>query len=202
MLTLFATAFGLGLAFSAPPGAVTAEVWRRGLSGGFRPAFLFAAGSLVGDAVWAALALTGAAVIVESDIGRTSLARAGAIVLFVLAVKALVAAQRPQPPRARQTLGSRGALAAGALISLGNPWAAAFWIGVGAGVTSAVGEGRSGLAVFFGGFMLAALLWSLFVAAAVAWIHRRTGASFARFANLAAAVVLSYFGIRLLWSSV
>ena len=52
---LFFAAFGLGLAFCAPPGAVTAEAVRRGLSRGFRAALLLELGSLVGDAFWAAL---------------------------------------------------------------------------------------------------------------------------------------------------
>jgi len=70
MVAILVSAVALGIAFSAPAGAVSAEVWRRGLAGGFRPAFLVEAGSLVGDAVWAIVALAGAAFIVESAAGR------------------------------------------------------------------------------------------------------------------------------------
>ncbi len=61
MPLLFVSAFGLGLAFCAPPGAVTAEALRRGLERGFWSVLLLELGSLVGDATWAALALFGAA---------------------------------------------------------------------------------------------------------------------------------------------
>ena len=65
MVSLFVSAFGVGLAFCAPPGVITAEALRRGLSRGFWSALLLELGSLIGDAAWAALALTGAALLVE-----------------------------------------------------------------------------------------------------------------------------------------
>jgi chemosensory pili system protein ChpE len=54
MDALFWTAFALGLAFCAPPGAVTAETLRRGIHRGFAGALFLELGSLVGDATWAA----------------------------------------------------------------------------------------------------------------------------------------------------
>ncbi len=39
------------------------ETLRRGLTGGFRPALLVQLGSLIGDAVWALLGLTGLALL-------------------------------------------------------------------------------------------------------------------------------------------
>ncbi|MFM2252318.1 MAG: hypothetical protein RJB68_655, partial [Pseudomonadota bacterium] len=57
MLTLFFTAFGLGLIFNAAPGAVFAETVRQGMQGGYRAAFAVQVGSLVGDASWAVLGL-------------------------------------------------------------------------------------------------------------------------------------------------
>jgi chemosensory pili system protein ChpE len=56
MITLFLASFALGLAFCAPPGAITAEALRRGLARGFRPALLVELGSLIGDATWALIA--------------------------------------------------------------------------------------------------------------------------------------------------
>src|SRR2546423_3713334 len=78
MFLLFLSAFGLGLAFCAPPGAVTAEALRRGLARGFRPALLMQLGSLIGDAPWAALALTGAAWLAQPSALRGVLRGAGA----------------------------------------------------------------------------------------------------------------------------
>jgi threonine/homoserine/homoserine lactone efflux protein len=203
VLSLFASAFALAIAFSAPPGAVSAEVWRRGLAGGFRPAFLVGLGSLVGDAVWALLAFVGVAFIVERDRARVVLGLFGATVLLVLAAKALAAARTPPPAgRERPRRTSLGHFATGAAISLANPYAVAFWIGAGGGLSGALDEGRIGLAVFFAGFMSGALLWTLCVAMLIGVAHRRTGPRFDRWANIVAAAMLGYFGLRLLWRTV
>jgi len=176
MVAFLVSAVALGIAFSAPPGAVSAEVWRRGLAGGFRPAFLVEAGSLVGDAVWAIVALLGAAVIVESAAGRITLGIVGATVLMTLALKALAAAYRPKRPPAGHIASGRGHFTTGAAISLTNPYAVAFWAGAGAGVSGVLADGgREDLGLFFAGFMLGALLWALFVSVLVGWAHRRTG---------------------------
>ena len=59
LLELLGMAFLLGFIFNAAPGAVFAETVRRGMSGGYRVALSVQFGSLVGDAVWAILALPG-----------------------------------------------------------------------------------------------------------------------------------------------
>ena len=58
---LLLSALGLGLVFSATPGAVNTESLRRGVSQGFWPALLVQLGSPTGDLIWAAVALTGTA---------------------------------------------------------------------------------------------------------------------------------------------
>jgi chemosensory pili system protein ChpE len=174
MMVLFVSAFALGIAFSAPPGAVSAEVWRRDLADGFRPAFLVAVGSLLGDAVWAMVALAGAAFIVVSEVGWVALGIAGAIVLMTLALQALASVRRPRlvVPTGRAAAG-HGHFATGVVISLAKPYAVAFWVGAGGGVSGTLaGGGREGLGVFFGGFMLGTLLWALLVSALIGWAHR------------------------------
>ena len=63
MLAIFLAALLFGFAFNVSPGAVFSETLRRGLTGGFRPALLVQLGSLIGDAVWALLGLTGLALL-------------------------------------------------------------------------------------------------------------------------------------------
>lgn len=58
-ISLIATAIGLGLAYAAAPGAVNTEALRRGVTRGARPVLLIESGSLIGDSLWAILALTG-----------------------------------------------------------------------------------------------------------------------------------------------
>ena len=58
-IPLIATAIGLGIAYAAAPGAVNTEALRRGVRWGARSALLVETGSLIGDSLWAVLALTG-----------------------------------------------------------------------------------------------------------------------------------------------
>ena len=197
----FLTAVGLGVAFAAPPGAVTTEAVRRGLAGGFRPAFLFQVGSLVGDAFWAALALTGLAFLTSSRPVQTSLGLLGALLLLWLAARALVDARRgtlPEPPG----VDGRRTLAAGAGISLANPLAVAFWLAAGAALSAAGGErGGSMLALLFGGVMTGVLLWLVVLTVTVTAARRVFRPGALRVVNLVAGVGLAYFGCRLLWTT-
>ncbi|PYR24022.1 MAG: chemotaxis protein, partial [Acidobacteria bacterium] len=67
MLTLLITAFVLGLVFNATPGPVFAETVRQGVRGGFRSALAVQLGSLVGDALWAVVGLTGVGLLLRLE---------------------------------------------------------------------------------------------------------------------------------------
>ncbi len=82
--SLFA-AFVLGVAYAALPGVVNTECVRRGIAFGFRPAARIQAGALIGDAAWAGIALTGAALLVQHRAIGLVLGLAGAGFLFHLA---------------------------------------------------------------------------------------------------------------------
>ncbi len=203
MELLFVSAFGLGIAFTAPPGAVNAEAVRRGLARGFWAALRLELGSLVGDASWAALALAGAAVLVQNPLIRLVLGAVGTCLLLHLAWRALADARRAGLPKTRPPA-ARGDFTTGALISLANPYAVAFWLGVGGGLvtSSAATPGPGYFAVFFAGFMLAALLWCVLVAALIAWGRRLINPTFFRYVNLVCGLGLGYFGLQLAWNTV
>lgn len=84
MTTVFLTAFGLGLLFSAAPGAIFAETVKVGVRGGFRPALAVQVGSLVGDALWAVLGLAGVGVLLQFDALRVPTGLAGVAYLLWL----------------------------------------------------------------------------------------------------------------------
>jgi chemosensory pili system protein ChpE len=201
MIALFAAAFGIGLAFCAPPGAVTAEALRRGLAGGFWPVLLLELGSIIGDATWAAVALVGAAVLVQSEPVRLVLGAVGVIFLLRLAYGALRDAWEGAVPKARPMPG-RGHFATGAVLSLTNPLAVAFWVSVGFGAVASLVPTPSpaDFATFYAGFLAACLLWSFGFASIVAWGRQLLRPAFFRVVNLACGAALSYFAIRLLLS--
>ena len=198
MYSLFVSAVVLGIAFCAPPGVVTAESLRCGLRGGFRPVMLIQAGSLVGDATWATIALFGAAFLVQNTWVRLLLGVMGVCLLFRLALGALRSAWAGSMPEVKAS--SRGHFVRGALLSLTNPFAIAFWLGVGGAMAAGgvIDPEPSHFVVFFAGFMAGAALWAVSLSSLIAWGRRFVHPRLFRWINLLSGLALGYFGLRLL----
>lgn len=181
MLAIFLAAMLFGLAFCASPGAVFSETLRRGLTGGFRSALLVQLGSLIGDAVWALIGLTGLVLLLTEDGVRLPLTFACAAYLAWLGVQGLRDAWRP-PAQETDHAPGRNAFGAGALLSLSNPKNVVFWGALGSALAGIV-EGTPSsqqMVVFFAGFMVASLLWCFVCAALVDWLRRHTTALWQR----------------------
>lgn len=192
MLTVFLAAMLFGLAFCASPGAVFSETLRRGLSGGFRPALLVQLGSLIGDAVWAVIGLTGLVLLLSQDSVRVPLTLASTAYLAWLGVQGLRDAWQPPQQDADDSALARNAFAAGALLSLSNPKNIVFWGALGSALAGIV-EGtptQEQMLVFFAGFMLASLLWCFVCAAMVDWLRRNTSLLWHRVSYAACGVLL------------
>lgn len=203
MAELFLDAFLLGALFNATPGVVFAESLRRGIEGGFGPAFAVQVGSLAGDLVWAVLGLLGAAALFALPRAGTPLALAGAALLLWMAWRAARDGLTPMPER-RQPPGpvvDRPALAAGAALSLSNPNNMTYWAALG-GTISAMGvadPGRAAFAVFLAGFMLSSALWCVFCAWAIAGARRFVGPVAWAAIHLGCAAGLGAFGALVAW---
>ena len=194
----FLAAFGIGIAFCLPPGAVTAEAIRRGIAHGFRSVLFLEFGSLVGDATWAAIAMAGVAFLAQNAIARVVLGTVGTILMLWLAVSALAAARTGDVPKATAA-STHNSFAAGAALSLSNPQSVAFWLTVGGGMIAQPGRSprAADVATFFAGYMLACVLWCFFFAVLMAWGRRLVSPPFFRAINLLCGIVLSYFAILL-----
>jgi chemosensory pili system protein ChpE len=190
----------LGLVFSATPGAVNAESLRRGVARGFRPAFLVQLGSLVGDMVWAAVALTGTAFLVQNRPVALLLGIVGACFLLRQAFAAFRESVRE---RAEEVMPgrARGDFLTGSFFSLTNPFAVAFWLGLGAGVTATAHTSFLATIGFFAGFFGGAIAWCVCFAVLVSLGRRWVNGPVLRALDAVAGTALSYFGIRLLWRS-
>ncbi|MGP3916669.1 LysE family transporter [Nonomuraea sp. 10N515B] len=174
MSEIFLLAFWVGLLFNAAPGAVFSESLRRGVRGGFGPAFAVQVGSLAGDAVWALLGLAGVGALFAVPALRVPLTVAGCLLLGWLGVTALREAAFPPAEATSSTPSRRGPLSVGAAMSLGNPWNVVYWSGAAGAVSSVLGRdaGVSGLAVFFTGFMTSSLAWCFVSAGLIALLRR------------------------------
>jgi threonine/homoserine/homoserine lactone efflux protein len=194
------SAVALALVFCASPGAVNTESLRRGMDRGFGAAFLVQIGSLTGDMVWAAIALTGTAFLAQHRPAALLLGVVGACFLLRQALAAFAGARKGRESRAGQTA-SRGDFMTGAAFSLTNPFALAFWLGLGAGVTAAAHASFPTTVGFFAGFLAGAVAWCIAFPALVTVGRRHANAPIIRAIDAFCGVALSYFGVRLLWQS-
>ena len=197
----------MGLAFAAPPGAVTAETFRRGARGGFALALGVQLGSLVGDATYALLALAGLAALAQNPVIQLALGAFGALFLLYLAWSSLQSALAP----AGMPVGSgtpsavllipgderRSAFLSGMGISLANPWAIAFWLSLG-GALASLGVAVAGpfaIAFFFASFMFGAMVWSFALAVFVGRMHGLMRPAVFRGVSIVCAIALGGFGV-------
>ncbi|GFZ77911.1 LysE family transporter [Nesterenkonia alkaliphila] len=212
MIQIVLTGLWLGLVFNAAPGPVFTESLRRGVRGGFRPAFAVQVGSLVGDAVWAVLGLAGAAALLTQPQWHIPITLAGCLVLLFLGAQGTYAAVRPgaapvetpsevpaQDTRPGNTSTLRGPLVAGALMSLGSVWNVVYWGGAGGAVGGALGEGAplGSLLVFFAAFMVSSLLWCFICAGLIAGLRRAMSQRWTRIVEGGAGAALIIMAIAL-----
>ncbi|AZF11045.1 Chemotactic transduction protein chpE [Pseudomonas sp. R2-37-08W] len=197
MLTIFFYALVFGFVFCLSPGAVLAETLRRGLLYGFTPALLVQIGSLVGDAVWAVIGLTGIALLIQHDAVRVPLTVVCSLYLAWLGIRSLVDAwQLPQVESAPASSG-KNALAVGAAISLANPKNIVYWGALGSALSGIVGTTPSHgqTLMFFAGFMLASVLSCFLTAALVNVLRKNASPTWQRISYGACGLVLIYLAI-------
>ncbi|GHO83123.1 LysE family transporter [Dictyobacter formicarum] len=200
MMLLFLSAFGIGLAFFAAPGAITAQLLRRGLDRGFFSALFLQLGALIGVTLWAIIAFIGAAILVQNTLVRLILGAIGILLLLLLTWQALRDAYRGKVAEAKAS-SARSDFALGAALSLANPLPIAFWLGIGSTVmttSSKTSPNPQNLVIFLAGFLCSALLWCFFMAGLIAWGRRFVTPLFFRFINLLCGLALGFFALKLL----
>jgi threonine/homoserine/homoserine lactone efflux protein len=200
-LTLLFTAIGLGIAYAAAPGAVNTEAIRRGAAHGARSSLLVEAGSLIGDSLWALLALTGVSFFAHVLAVQLVLGIAGGCFLLRMAWLALYEAfARRDPSSHGSAPTTRGDFMTGVVFGLANPVGLAFWSGLGSSVVAAGVTGVQ-FVLFFVGFFSGAVIWCLAISAAIRWGRRWLRPVMFRWINAFCGLALGYFGLRVLWTT-
>ncbi|HZT99970.1 MAG TPA: LysE family transporter, partial [Ktedonobacteraceae bacterium] len=169
--SLIATAVGLGIAYAAAPGAVNTEALRRGVTWGARSALLVETGSLIGDSLWAVLALTGVTLLTRYLALQVLLGITGGFFLLRLAWLALSEAFGRRHASPGNVSSTRGDFATGVVFGLANPVGLAFWSGLGSSVV-ALGIVGWQFVFFFAGFFLGAVLWCIGISTVIRWGRR------------------------------
>lgn len=191
---------GLGIAYAAAPGVVNTESLRRGMAGGFRPAMLVQLGSILGDCIWAIIALTGVAALATHQSLMTALGLVGGLFLRRIAFDAIRASLSPLAAETSGT-GGRAHFRTGAIFGLANPAGIAFWAGAGGSLIAAAKGDPATYASFVLAFLIGALCWCVGFAVLVARGRRYVRPGVIRGIDGVCGAVLGYFGIRLLWTT-
>lgn len=197
MLTIFFYAVVFGFVFCLSPGAVLAETLRRGLLHGFTPALLVQFGSLVGDAVWAVIGLTGIALLIQHDAVRVPLTVVCAVYLAWLGIRSLIDAWKLPESDDAPASTRQNALATGAAISLANPKNIVYWGALGSALSGIVGTTPSHgqTLMFFAGFMLASGLSCFLIAGLVNMLRQNASPLWQRISYGTCGVVLIYLAV-------
>ena len=212
MMSLFISAFMLGLLFNAAPGAIFAASLRRGIAGGFMPAFQIQIGSLVGDFVWAVIGLSGAGFLFQVSVVEVPLSLAGAGLLGWLAYGSFQDARAPVPkiepklepklePELETDKTGQADFMTGIGLSLSNPMNVSYWAGL-AGTIAALGGGAPSSTAFFvflAGFMASSVLWCFICAGFIALIQKMVNRVIWVILNLACGIGLGYFALKVVW---
>jgi chemosensory pili system protein ChpE len=202
MIQLLLSAIVAGIAFCAPPGVVAAETIRRGGHYGFRAGLWVQAGSLIGDATWCILALSGMAFLVQNPLAKNVLGVVGLVLLVYLAGSALRDAWRGGELSVSEKHLARNDFSTGAALALGNPLNIVFWLGLGTSMltTHTTNPQWTDYLTFFSGFMLGAVLWAFLMAGAVAYLRRWLTPQLFRIVNLVCGLALLYFAVQMVRS--
>lgn len=197
---LLVSAILLSLLMCAYPGAVNTEAFRRGVAGGFHRALWVELGSSIGDMAWAALAIVGLAILMANDITRVLLAIIGGALLFFLAYQALKDAKKGIVIEG-EAKGTKDDFMTGALISLGNPFQIAFWVGIGGSAIAVIVPDPSYIdyAIFFIGYFIGSISWALGYSALIGYGRRYVTPKLFRGINVICALVMVYFAVSMLW---
>jgi threonine/homoserine/homoserine lactone efflux protein len=161
--TLAGYGFLLGWSVAWPPGPINAEMIRRGLAAGFRPAAAVGFGACSGDALWAILTMAGVGLLIGPTT-RFGLGLASALLLLVLAGLFLSAAWRAWRSRESaseapsQIVASRRGYLLGFGMALTSPWNLAFWLAV-MGRAQSLDAGMAGALTVAGAVILGAGAW-------------------------------------------
>jgi threonine/homoserine/homoserine lactone efflux protein len=190
----------LGIAYAAAPGVVNTECLRRGVTAGFRQAFLVQVGALAGDGVWAVIAFSGLAALARRSSLLDVVGLGGGLFLCKIAIDAFRDVLHGRT--AQEGIGGASSLRTGVVFGLANPAALAFWSGLGGGVLSTRGESTAATLLWFlVAFLLGALIWSIGFSAFATAGRRFARPRVFQAIDALCGSIIGYFGVRLVWSS-
>ena len=197
----FLEAFLLGLIFNAAPGVVFAETVKRGINGGFWPAFHVQLGSLSGDAFWAILGLLGIGILFNLKILIIPISLIGSLYLFYLAFDSYVQSNKKLKGYSFNSM-EHNPLIAGVILSITNPQNLIYWAALGSAF-SALGISDPKFidyVIFFSGFMTSSIIWCFVCASTINYFYKDAKQVWKNLSYKFCSLIFAYLGLGTLYN--
>jgi threonine/homoserine/homoserine lactone efflux protein len=170
LLTIFASAFVVGLSGAMAPGPVLTVTISETLKRGFRAGPLIVLGHAILEIILLALIAAGLGPFFQHPTVTMVFLSAGGVVLLLMGAQMIITNKRTTEDalNAKGAESPYGPVLAGIVLSVSNPFWIIWWVTVGMGfVTQSLQFGIAGLLSFYFGHILADLAWYSFVSFSV-----------------------------------
>ncbi|MGK7378730.1 LysE family translocator [Planococcus sp. 1R117A] len=196
----------LGFSLSVPVGAITIEMVKRGIQGGFMHAWMVGVGGMSADVVLMLLIYYGISGFLTSFAAQTVLWLFGFVVLMYLGTESIRDAFRITGIDAMNAGKSEtlaGAYLTGFAIAISNPLNIVFWIGIyGAVLTSTPQNASSGeVLLYSSAIFIGVAIWDLVIAISVHIGKSFAGHRFMKSFSVIAELALIGFGLSFGWQA-
>ncbi|WP_298775376.1 LysE family transporter [uncultured Shewanella sp.] len=204
----------LGLSFSAPIGPVSAEAIRRGLIGGFMPAFKVKFGAALGDIVFIVAAFYGMSKIASNTLLLGVLSLFGGALLLYIGIKNIIKAIKyremlnqdnhddTDAGKANQVESLSNGVQVGFGISIMNPFALAFWLTIFTSGEFSWGTDNTSILLNVSYLFIGILLWDVILAGMLEGGKRIVNAVTIRLVTGVAGCYLAWIGMTFVFDSV
>lgn len=195
----------LGLTLAAPIGPVNLEIIKRGLSSGFRQAFLTGAGAMSADATYLTLIFFGLTAFLDISFMKIFLGIAGSIILIYLGVLSVKEFFRStgddskSPPRL-----FNNSYVTGYVLAISSPMTIVWWTGVFGALLTSQTNTVTNITAFFSclSILLGCFLWVFSLAVVLHFGKNFINKKTTGFISLIAGIFLIGFGFYFMYQTI
>jgi threonine/homoserine/homoserine lactone efflux protein len=193
----------LGLTLAAPLGPVNLEIIKRGLSSGFRQAFLTGAGAMSADATYLTLIFFGLTAFLNISFMKIALGIAGSIILIYLGALSVKEFLHHSEIKTSQRLFSNSYIT-GYVLAISSPMTIVWWTGVFGALLASQTNTVTNIAAFFSclSILLGCFLWVFSLAVVLHFGKKFINEKTTGFISLIAGVFLIGFGFYFMYQAV
>lgn len=204
-MELFISGFLLSLSLCLDLGIVNVAIMRAGVERGLLPATLIGLGSGIGDLIYAVLSMVGISFLLENVYIRWFLWIGGTVILLYMTYQMFRSALKTREVvlsngETRRMQSPAKDFLAGISLALASPSAILFFASIGGSIiATATNRSSESLLMFFSGFFLAGLLWSVFMGIVSSQGGKLLGSKLVRGFSFLSAGLFLFFAAKVFW---